>query len=142
MTRPSFSTRVSRMAAELKVLRARVAEMEGAYETLSGLLRARFPANPDGSLPDYRVEDVFARAEVAEARVAKLEAMEAEVDRLHSELASARTVERKDLYEQIERLTRLASCLASAVKCGESWTDTLEREYRAALAQPAATGEG
>ena len=61
---------------------------------------------------------------------------------LHSELASARTVERKDLYEQIERLTRLASCLASAVKCGESWTDTLEREYRAALAQPAATGEG
>ena len=62
------------MAAELKVLRARVAEMEGAYETLSGLLRARFPANPDGSLPDYRVEDVFARAEVAEARVAKLEA--------------------------------------------------------------------
>ncbi|MEI7706579.1 MAG: hypothetical protein WCK73_18505 [Deltaproteobacteria bacterium] len=73
---------------------------------------------------------------------AEWQAMEAEVDRLHSELASARTVERKDLYEQIERLTRLASCLASAVKCGESWTDTLEREYRAALAQPAATGEG
>jgi len=39
-------------------------------------------------------------------------------------------------------LERLASCLASAVKCGEPWTDTLEQEYRAALAQPAATGEG
>ena len=35
---------------------------------------------------------------------AEWQAMEAEVDRLHSELASARTVERKDLYEQIERL--------------------------------------
>ena len=64
------------------------------------------------------------------------------VAELHAELASARTVERKDLHEQIDAMRRLASCLASAVKCGEPWTDTLEREYSAALsAQSAATGE-
>ena len=64
---------------------------------------------------------------------------EREKDTLHAELASARTVERKDLHEQIDAMRRLASCLASAVKCGEPWTDTLEREYRAVLAaQPAA----
>lgn len=31
-------------------------------------------------------------------------------------------------------LLRLAACLASAIKCGERWTETLQKEYDDALA--------
>ena len=82
-----------------------------------------------------------------------------EVARLHSELTSARTVERKDLHEQIERLRgALTACewadnsgeeyTPACPVCGASkgWPDPDPHKsgciVAAALAQPAATGEG
>ena len=40
-------------------LKRELAESEEAYETLTTLLRNRFPRNADGSLPDFKIEDVL-----------------------------------------------------------------------------------
>ena len=39
--------------------RGRALEAEQAYNDLVGLLRQRFPQRPDGTLPDFRIEDVL-----------------------------------------------------------------------------------
>ena len=45
--------------------------------------------------------------------------------------------QRNMAYARVAELSRLAAMLASAVKCGEAWTETLEREYRKALSPDA-----
>ena len=74
---------------------------------------------------------------------------EREKDTLHAELASARTVERKDLHEQVERLREIVSALVYFVDDADSLANLLCHypqeamdASRAALSQPAATGEG
>ena len=52
------------------------------------------------------------------------------------EIRTATAVQLNEALARIAVLSRLAACLASAVKCGEPWTDTLEREYLIALAVP------
>ena len=63
-----------------------------------------------------------------------------ENERLHAELASARTVERKDLHEQIERLLDAVGNITDPLHILDA--DDMRRIARAALSQPAATGEG
>jgi hypothetical protein len=76
-----------------------------------------------------------------------------DIARLHAELSSARTVERKDLHEQIERLRRGVADVAAQARlcagmCGArpamvAWMKSeVTAVENAALSQPAATGEG
>lgn len=51
---------VETQKANIQSYRLEAQEAQADYERLTGLLRARFPANPDGSLPDWKVEDVLA----------------------------------------------------------------------------------
>jgi hypothetical protein len=44
---------------ERDALRAELKEEQEEYEALTGLLKRRFPQNPDGSLPDFAIEDVL-----------------------------------------------------------------------------------
>jgi hypothetical protein len=52
----------------IDALKAELAAQRQAYETLTGLLKKRFPQRKDGSMPDYKVEDVLAEnARIREA---------------------------------------------------------------------------
>ena len=56
-----------------------------AYDRLTALMRQRFPPRSDGSLPDWRVEDICAELQQARADVAKLrEALQALINASHS----------------------------------------------------------
>jgi len=97
-----------------------------------------------------RLREALAHAVDSEVRALnERREVEAEVARLHAELASSRTVERKDLHEQIERLRAALQGLLVALGRGGSNADAFYDEVneciaaaRAALSQPAATGEG
>lgn len=47
------------MGIKLQELQAERDEARDAYDTLSGLLRKRFPVREDGTLPDFKIEDVL-----------------------------------------------------------------------------------
>lgn len=48
-----------KIAKRLVKLREELRESKQDYDTLVGLLRKRFPAKPDGTLPDFKIEDVL-----------------------------------------------------------------------------------
>ena len=96
----------------------------------------------------YRLEQEIAslRAQVAELKggtydfgacvlqVREIDRLRAEIANLHSELASARTVERKDLHEQIERLRGALQGLLVALGRGGSNADAFYDEVNECIA--------
>jgi hypothetical protein len=68
---------------DCKTLLTALAQEREAYETLTGLLKKRFPRNPDGSLPDYKVEDVLRENVTLKERLAGVEAIAMSGEWLH-----------------------------------------------------------
>jgi len=99
---------------------------------------------------DEKTEHIEMNGPLAEVFADMLFKVYAEVDELHAELASARTVERKDLHEQIaaaqaEALGLRLVLATIAVRCAEGVVTLGQIEHLARMAlaaQPAATGEG
>ena len=69
-------------AAEIERLRDALRESDEAYGTLTGLLRKRFPARPDGTYPDWAIEDVLREVE-------RLRGVLREIEAHHTEQADA-----------------------------------------------------
>jgi regulator of replication initiation timing len=73
----TLRTRLAALAASEQSLRKRVGELERenseAYDNLVAMLRSRFPVNPDGSLPDFAIEDVLTENATLRTRLAAAE---------------------------------------------------------------------
>jgi hypothetical protein len=61
---------VEMLVAERDALRAELLQEHENYNTLTAMLQRRFPPNPDGSLPDFKIEDVLRENEQLRAEVA------------------------------------------------------------------------
>ena len=67
---------------DVERLGAALRESDEAYGTLTGLLRKRFPARPDGTYPDWAIEDVLREVE-------RLRGVLREIEAHHTEQADA-----------------------------------------------------
>ena len=120
-------------------------------ELVEGYKRERDAEHLSRLSSDEQMRFQIKRAEGLQAEVAHQDAEIAalterfvplveENERLHAELASARTVERKDLHDQVERLESVLTEISDMVECDLDCAPGMAR--RALSAQPAATGEG
>jgi chromosome segregation ATPase len=51
--------KVEQLISKVEQVQRELKQEQEAYETLTALLRKRFPRNADGSLPDFKIEDVL-----------------------------------------------------------------------------------
>lgn len=82
------ANRIQKLCNENAALSTELKREYEAYDTLTGLLRSRFPRNADGSFPDWKIEEVLRENAALAARVAELEARCMELDRYDTEAAS------------------------------------------------------